>query len=387
VNGQRRDVLLIAASNRGLSGDDAARLASVALLFESSPGVPLLRSEANRLIENLYIYADSNGSGAFEPNLDVVVATIPYLPLTAGKLTVAVQPGIPDAEIPAGETRNFFVVPEWAATASAQTPKTLRVTHLGSGAERSVLKSVSSGSVLTVESLGATNVASSIVSAVMNTAPTSIGLPAVAIHDTVTPTFIALPNYFNDAEDGSAGLSYRIVGNTNPGLFSFAGVDPATGLLGLGYRPGVSGTAALTVRATDSIGASVSAICQVNVGLANTFGNWANLNGWPGGANGAGVLKYAFALSSPAGGDTAGLPRVRTQGKARIVSHLKQRWATDVTYQYEISQDLVNWNPAIRDVHFHEFSTNLPGGIRRSDLVLTVDWPKVFLRVRAVLTN
>jgi hypothetical protein len=99
------------------------------------------------------------------------------------------------------------------------------------------------------------------------------------------------------------------------------------------------------------------------------------------------VLKYAFALNPPAGGDTSGLPRVRTQGKARIVSYLKPRWATDLSYQYEISQDLVNWSPAIRDVHFHEFATNLPNGVRQSDLVLMVDWPKVFMRVRAVLTN
>ena len=390
VNGQQRDVLRIAASNRGLPGDDAARLASVALLFESSAGVPLTRSAANRLVETLYIYADGNASGAFEREIDAVVAAVPYLALTTGKLTVAIQPGSPGVEIPPGETRNFFVVPEWKPNASTQAPNAFRVTHVGAGLERSVLKSASTGDALTLETLDAGNVSSSILTAAINTPPTSSGLPSVTVHDTVTPTFIPIFSYFKDLEDGPAGLRYKIESNTNPGLFAFAGVDPATGLLGLGYRPGASGTAVLTVRATDSVGASTSAVCNVNVGVANTFGHWANLNGWPsgaGGVNAAGVLKYAFGLNAPAGGDTGGLPRMYTQGKSRIVSHLKQRWATDLNYQYEISQDLVNWSPAIRDVHFHEFSTNLPNGLRRSDLVLMVDWPKAFLRARAVLTN
>ena len=390
VNGQRRDVLRIAASNRGRPGDDAARLTLVALLFESAPGVPLASSAANRLIETLYIYADGNASGTFERGIDAVVAAVPYLALTAGKLTVAIQATTPDAEIPPGETRNFFVVPEWKPNASAQAPNAFRVTHLGVGLERSVLKNASTGSVLTLESLDAENVSSSILTAAVNTPPTSIGLPSVTVHDTVTPTFIPVLSYFNDVEDGPAGLRYKIENNTNPGLFAFAGVDPTTGLLGLGYRPGVSGTAVLTVRATDSVGASVFALCNVSVALSNTFGNWASLNGWsggPGGVNTAGVLKYAFGLNAPAGGNTAGLPHVHTQGKTRIVSHLKQRWATDLTYHYEISQDLANWSPAIRGVHFHEFSTNLPNGMRRSDLVLMVDWPKAFLRVRAVVAN
>jgi hypothetical protein len=211
-----------------------------------------------------------------------------------------------------------------------------------------------------------------------------VGLPAVTVHDTVAPTFLAASSYFNDAEDGPAGLRYSIVNNSNPGLFAFAAINPTTGLLGLGYRPGKSGIAVLTVRATDSVGASISATCTVSVILADTFTNWFNSYGAPNGAN---LLQYAFALNPLAGGDTVGLPRAHTQGKNRVVTYLKQRWATDLTYQYEISQDLVNWIPAIRDVHFHEFTTNLPNGVLQSDLILLVDWPKAFVRVRAVGTN
>jgi hypothetical protein len=287
VNGQRRDVLRIAASNRGAPGDDAARLKSLTLLFESAPGVPLARSVANGLIETLYVYADVNSSGAFEPDVDTVVATVPYLALTAGKLTVAIQPGAANAEIAPEQTRDFFVVPEWKTNASTQTPNAFRITHLGAGLNHSTLENASTGSVLTLESLDAANVSSSIVTVTVNTAPTSIGLPGVTVYDTVAPTFIPVSSYFNDAEDGAAGLRYKIENNTNPALFSFAGIDPATGFLSLRYRPGVSGIAVLTLRATDSVGASTTAVCNVNVVLANTFGNWANLNGWPsaGGTN------------------------------------------------------------------------------------------------------
>ena len=98
-------------------------------------------------------------------------------------------------------------------------------------------------------------------------------------------------------------------------------------------------------------------------------------------------MGYAFGLNPQAGGDVTGLPKIRIQGKARVVSHLKPAWATDLTYQYEMSQDMVAWVPAIKGIHYHEFTNDMPNAIRQSELVLLVNWPKAFVRVRAVLAN
>jgi hypothetical protein len=166
-------------------------------------------------------------------------------------------------------------------------------------------------------------------------------------------------------------------------FISSVGIDP-NGILTLKYRPGVAGISNISVEVTDTLGKSVTAMFQVSVMLANTFGNWSNGSGSGGGNN---LLSYAFGLSPQAGGDVAGLPRMRIQGKARIVSHLKPAWATDLTYQYEISQDMVTWTPAIKGIHYHEFVNDLPNALRRSDLVLLVNWSKAFVRVRAVLAN
>jgi hypothetical protein len=198
---------------------------------------------------------------------------------------------------------------------------------------------------------------------------------------------VQLTNYFNDTEEGAAQLQYSIVGNTNPGLFSFAGISPANGRLSLKYRPGVPGSAVLTVRATDTLGKFVSASFQVTVGF--DFANWLALHP---GANG-GILpastKYAFGLNplQPVdpltSGEFANAPRPWKQGSVYGLRHYKQRWANDLTYSYQISTDLVNWSPAQNGVHFYEFQTQLGNGLDQSDLTILVKWPRVFLRPRA----
>ena len=382
LDGQKREVLRLSVASRGQAGDDNARLASVSLLLESSPGVPLTTGQANALIENLYIYADADNSGAFEPDLDLPVAIVPWLSLNAGKLTVVVRDNAPAVQIAPGTTRSFFVVPQMTANAASQNPNTLRVTHFTQGPGHSTAKDAFSGAVLTVESSVVSSVSSSITTAQVNQSPTTIGLPNVTVYDTVSPTLIAIHNYFNDAEDGSVTLRYAISGNSNPGMFAFVGIEAGTGVLTIRYRPGIGGSSSITVKATDTLGKSVAATFQVLVSLADTFAHWSNANG--GGGN---LLGYAFCSKSQSGYDVAGLPKIKIQGKARVVSHLKPRWATDMTYQYEMSQDMVTWIPAIPDVHFHEFSKDLPNATRQSDFVLLVNWPKAFMRVRTSLAN
>ena len=383
LDGQKRAVLRVSVTSRGQPGDNNARLASIALLFESSPSVPLTTGQANALIENLYIYADANDSGLFENDVDLPLAVVPWLSLSAGRLTVFVRDNAPAIQIGPGMTRNFFVVPQMTSNAASQIPNAFRITHFSHGPGQSTTRDAFSSSLLTVESSPVTSVTSSTSTAQVNYSPTTIGLPNVTVHDTGTPTFIAIQNYFNDLEDGAGGLRYAISGNSNAGMFAFAGIETGTGVLTIRYRPGIAGVSNITVKATDTLGKSVSSTFQVSVSLSDTFSRWSNANG----ASAGGLLNYAFGSNSQTGGNVVGLPKVKIQGKAKVVSHLKPRWATDLAYQYEVSQDMVTWIPAIPEVHYHEFSKDLPNAIRQSDCVLLVNWPKAFMRVRATLTN
>jgi Ca2+-binding RTX toxin-like protein len=78
---------------------------------------------------------------------------------------------------------------------------------------------------------------------------------------------VTLTGSFADVEDGPSGLAHSVVGNTNPGLFG--SVSVANGVLTLNYTPNVSGTATLTVRATDGGGLWVETPIAVTVRPVN----------------------------------------------------------------------------------------------------------------------
>ena len=103
--------------------------------------------------------------------------------------------------------------------------------------------------------------------AVTNTAPTTTGLPAVSVEEDASPSSVTLPGYFADAEENAAGLTYAIVGNTNPGLFS--SVTLSGSAVALAYTPNASGTGALTIRATDAGGLRVETPLAVTVNAVN----------------------------------------------------------------------------------------------------------------------
>jgi hypothetical protein len=396
--GERDDILRVAVSNRGLPGDENARLATLALLFEKSPGLPLSAVEANRLIDNLTIYADSNGSGAFESGVDQPIASVFYLALNAGKLTVSLQSSpAATVQIPAGATKNYFVVPQMTASAASQNPNQFRVTHLGHELGRSSVMAAVSGATLTIEELNDENVSSSIITATVNPPPTTIGILQIITDDPWLPTFIPL-GVFSNPQPGPEHLSYALLGNSNPGLFDFVGIDANTGVLAIRYQGEVGGTANLTVQTTDEFGRSASATFAVVVKLADSFTHWKSL--YFGGTLAAtnpldqrfgdglsNLTRYAFALNPLRAGDRKGLPQLQHQGNCKVFTHLKPRWTSDLTYAYEVSEDLVTWVPALDGVHYHRFDHDLPNGVRQSDLVLLIKWPRAFLRVRTVLTN
>ncbi len=167
MEGRKDDVLRIVVSTPlGISGDNNARPATIGLLLEKSPGQIMTTAEANTMIDSLSLYVDTNGSGALELGTDLSVGTVTDLVLASGRLSFALPGNLPiSAQILPGTTRNYFVVVKAGALASSQVPNTFRLTHLGTGLGRTVLKDATTGAVLTVESVNLANTPSSLVTA------------------------------------------------------------------------------------------------------------------------------------------------------------------------------------------------------------------------------
>jgi hypothetical protein len=268
------------------------------------------------------------------------------------------------------------------ANAATQNPPAFRMTHVATGAGASTARAAFSGDAL-LRSGSPPNVTSSLTTAQQNSAPTTIGLPNLTVFDPTATSYVQLPAYFADAEDGAALLKYAITQNTNAALFSFVGIDPISKRLSLKYRVGAAGSAMITVRATDSLGKFVAATFQVVVGY--TFTDWASLypppgiGDWPVGA----AAIYAFGLNPLNPGDMSNAPKMWQQGSVKGLRHLRQRWSSDLQYGYLISPDMVNWTPAELGVHFYEFRDRLANGLDQSDIVFLVDWPRAFVRPQA----
>ena len=57
---------------------------------------------------------------------------------------------------------------------------------------------------------------------------------------------------FDDFEDPDTALTYTIENNSNPSLFTATTINGSLGTLTLDYAPATTGTADITVRATDT---------------------------------------------------------------------------------------------------------------------------------------
>jgi Ca2+-binding RTX toxin-like protein len=100
----------------------------------------------------------------------------------------------------------------------------------------------------------------------VNDPPTTTGLPAASLLED-GPANISLTGGFADIEDGAAGLTYAVVGSTNPGLFSTVSISG--GSLQLTPAANASGSAILTIQAADSGGVSVQTALAVTVAPVN----------------------------------------------------------------------------------------------------------------------
>jgi hypothetical protein len=116
--------------------------------------------------------------------------------------------------------------------------------------------------------------------------------------------------------------------------------------------------------------------------------DWIALNfpgGIPGASAGDPLLAYGFAIDPRVTGDVRGLPRISATGKARVMSHLRPRYATDLRIDYEISTNMTAWAPAIYGIDYYPFVKDLPGAIQQVDIVILATGQRVFLRAKPLL--
>jgi hypothetical protein len=114
-----------------------------------------------------------------------------------------------------------------------------------------------------------------------NDAPSTTHFDLVEITADDIDVAVSLLGNFDDAESGSSGLTYSIVGNSDPSLFDYVSINQSTGELILNAASfggggsafsagaGASGRAAITVRGTDPGGQSKDAVVTVDVNYVN----------------------------------------------------------------------------------------------------------------------
>ena len=102
-----------------------------------------------------------------------------------------------------------------------------------------------------------------------NATPTvSTPIPDVTVNEDAANGTVNLRSFFNDAEDGSAGLTYTVQTNTNTGLVTTS-INNSTDVLTLDYVDNASGTANITIRATDTGSLFVEDTFLVTVNAVN----------------------------------------------------------------------------------------------------------------------
>jgi hypothetical protein len=100
-----------------------------------------------------------------------------------------------------------------------------------------------------------------------NDAPTAMPLKNLGVQENAVDTVLSLGDIFHDAEDPAEDLTFSIVNNTNPSLFSSVTIED--GKLILSYAPDTEDTADITLRAMDQGGLIVDT--KLTVIVADTI--------------------------------------------------------------------------------------------------------------------
>lgn len=85
----------------------------------------------------------------------------------------------------------------------------------------------------------------------VNDPPTTSGIANVNVEEDAPDVVIELFKSFNDKEDDPKQLTYAVTENTNQNLFTAVSLNQGQSTLTLDFKPNTSGTAEITVQATD----------------------------------------------------------------------------------------------------------------------------------------
>ena len=150
----------------------------------------------------------------------------------------------------------------------------------------------------------------------------------------------------------SSTLTYTVVANDNPAVATAS--IPSNGVLELFPVAGQTGTAVVTVRATDSVGNTVDDSFSLTVNLTDTFTTWATRNTFAGAQSTTtqnpesdawnNLQEYAF-LGNPAAADRADQSIFRgTNGsppyRYQTLTFPVRKSAQDLTYTVEANDNL-----------------------------------------------
>ena len=126
-NSDKDDLLKLKVEHNGISGDNDLEINKWNILFEETDADPLTTTEANNIIENLYVYLD-DGDGGYDAE-DTLVITVASLSLTDGVQTIIFADGDGNLQITqAAGSKTYFVVVEMTSNAESQGIASLRVT-------------------------------------------------------------------------------------------------------------------------------------------------------------------------------------------------------------------------------------------------------------------
>ncbi|WP_296621061.1 MBG domain-containing protein [Marivirga sp.] len=98
---------------------------------------------------------------------------------------------------------------------------------------------------------------------IINSAPTTSGIPDQQVVENSNPIQLDLLNYFDDLEDEDSQLTFEVVNNTNPALFTQIALTNT--ILELIFEASTNGISTLTIRCTDSNGMFVEDEFEVEV--------------------------------------------------------------------------------------------------------------------------
>ncbi len=101
----------------------------------------------------------------------------------------------------------------------------------------------------------------------VNDPPAAMGVPNITVDEDAASSVIDLSSYFDDIEDGAAGLGYALAANSNPALFTSAAISGA--VLTLDYAADANGTSSLTIQVSDAGGLSAETTFTATVNPVN----------------------------------------------------------------------------------------------------------------------